>query len=135
MKFSNTIKTVLKIYKKYVKNSVWFGTGRNCRCVRRHEKTPCTRRVGSEYEPNKLSTCRDNNDLEKNKFIKSIAKSTQILEGRIQVRMPWNGEGPPVESNYDIYIHAYIHTLYFNSNRQSSSIELIFPSKIKVKLI
>ena len=27
MKFSNTIKTVLKIYKKYVKNSVWFGTG------------------------------------------------------------------------------------------------------------
>ena len=28
MKFSNTIKTVLKIYQKYVKNSVWFGTGR-----------------------------------------------------------------------------------------------------------
>ena len=27
MKFSNTIKTVLKIYQKYVKNSVWFGTG------------------------------------------------------------------------------------------------------------
>ena len=27
MKFSNTIKTVLKIYEKYVKNSVWFGTG------------------------------------------------------------------------------------------------------------
>ena len=27
MKFSNTIKTVLKIYPKYVKNSVWFGTG------------------------------------------------------------------------------------------------------------
>ena len=26
MKFSNTIKTVLKIYQKYVKNSVWFGT-------------------------------------------------------------------------------------------------------------
>ena len=25
MKFSNTIKTVLKIYQKYVKNSVWFG--------------------------------------------------------------------------------------------------------------
>ena len=28
MKFSNTIKTVLKIYQKYVKNSVWFGTGK-----------------------------------------------------------------------------------------------------------
>ena len=27
MKFSNTIKTVLKIYQKYVKNSVWFGMG------------------------------------------------------------------------------------------------------------
>ena len=27
MKFSNRIKTVLKIYPKYVKNSVWFGTG------------------------------------------------------------------------------------------------------------
>ena len=27
MKFSNTIKTVLKIHQKYVKNSVWFGTG------------------------------------------------------------------------------------------------------------
>ena len=27
MKFSNTIKTVSKIYQKYVKNSVWFGTG------------------------------------------------------------------------------------------------------------
>ena len=25
MKFSNTIKTVLKIYQKYVKNSVWLG--------------------------------------------------------------------------------------------------------------
>ena len=24
MKFSNTIKTVLKIYQKYVKNSVWY---------------------------------------------------------------------------------------------------------------
>ena len=28
MKFSNTIKTVLRIYQKYVKNSVWFGTGK-----------------------------------------------------------------------------------------------------------
>ena len=28
MKFSNTIKTVLKKYQKYVTNSVWFGTGK-----------------------------------------------------------------------------------------------------------
>ena len=27
MKFSNTVKTVLKIYQKYVRNSVWFATG------------------------------------------------------------------------------------------------------------
>ena len=27
MNFSNTIKTVLKVYQKYVKNSVWFGMG------------------------------------------------------------------------------------------------------------
>ena len=33
-----------------------------------------------------------------------------------------------------VSIHTYIHKLYFNSNLQSSSIELIFPSKIKVKL-
>ena len=44
--------------------------------------------------PTELCTCRDN-DLKGNKFIKSIAESTQIVEGRIQVRMPWNGEGPP----------------------------------------
>ena len=28
MKFSNAIKTVLKIYQKYVKNTVWFGVNR-----------------------------------------------------------------------------------------------------------
>lgn len=30
--------------------------------------------------------------------------------------------------------YTYIHKLYFNSDLQSSSIEIIFPSKIKVKL-
>ena len=43
--------------------------------------------------PTELCTCRDN-DLKENKFIKSIAESTQIFEGRIQVRRPWNGDGP-----------------------------------------
>ena len=51
--------------------------------------------------PTKLCTCRDNG-LKKNKFIKSIAESNQILVGRIQVQMPWHGEGPPKESNYDV---------------------------------
>ena len=49
--------------------------------------------------PTELCSCRDNN-LKENKFIKSIAESTQIVEGRSQLRMPWNGEGPPKESNY-----------------------------------
>ena len=44
--------------------------------------------------PTELCTCRDNY-LNENKFIESIAESTQIVEGRIQVRISWNGEGPP----------------------------------------
>ena len=52
-------------------------------------------------EPTELCTCSDN-DLRENKFIKSITKSTQIIDGRVQVRMPWKDEGPPKESNYDI---------------------------------
>ena len=57
--------------------------------------------------PTELCTCRDN-DLKESKFIKSIAESTQIVEGRIQVRMSWNGEGPPKQSNYDV---AYKRTI------------------------
>ena len=44
--------------------------------------------------PTELCTCRYN-DLKEKTFIKSISKSTQIFEGRIQVRRPWNGDGPP----------------------------------------
>ena len=44
--------------------------------------------------PTELCRCRDN-DLKENKFLKSISESTQIFEGRIQVRRPWNGDGPP----------------------------------------
>ena len=52
-------------------------------------------------KPTELCTCRDN-DLKENKFIKSIADSTQIVNGRVQVRMPWKDDGPPKESNYDV---------------------------------
>ena len=38
--------------------------------------------------PTELCTCRDS-DLQENKFIKSIAESTKIGDGRVQVRMPW----------------------------------------------
>lgn len=42
----------------------------------------------------KLCTCKDN-ELKENKFIKSIADSTEIDDGRVQVRMPWSEHGPP----------------------------------------
>jgi len=38
--------------------------------------------------PTELCSCRDS-DLQENKFIKSIAESTKIGDGRVQVRMPW----------------------------------------------
>ena len=50
--------------------------------------------------PTELCTCRDS-DLQENKFIKSISESIKIIDGRVQVRMPWRGNGPPNESNYD----------------------------------
>ena len=33
--------------------------------------------------------------------MKSISESTKIVDGRVQVRMPWREDGPPNESNYD----------------------------------
>ena len=52
-------------------------------------------------KPTVFCTCKDN-ELKENKFIKSIADSTEIVDGRIQVRMPWSEDGPPKESNYDV---------------------------------
>jgi len=54
-----------------------------------------------------LCTCKDNK-LKENKFIKSIADSTEIVDGRVQVRMPWSDDRPPKKSNYDV---AYQHML------------------------
>ena len=51
--------------------------------------------------PTKLSTC-DDSTLKENKFIKSIADSTEMVDGRVQVRMPWKDTGPPNKSNYEI---------------------------------
>ena len=52
-------------------------------------------------KPTELCTCKDN-ELKENKFIKSIADSTEIVDGRVQVRMPWSDDGPPKENNYDV---------------------------------
>ena len=44
-------------------------------------------------KPTELCTCRDNDKFkfinDKFKFIKSIPDSTQIVDGRVHVRMPW----------------------------------------------
>ena len=52
-------------------------------------------------KPTELCTCSEN-ALRENKFVKSLSNSTTLVEGRIQVRMPWNQNGPPKRSNYDI---------------------------------
>ena len=50
--------------------------------------------------PTELCTCRDS-DLQENKFIKTISESTKIIDGRVQLRMPWREDRPPNQSNYD----------------------------------
>jgi len=52
-------------------------------------------------KPTELCTCSDN-ILKENKFVKSLESSTQIIDGRVQVRMPWKDIGPPKKSNYDL---------------------------------
>ena len=52
-------------------------------------------------KPTELCTCSEN-VLRENKFVKSLSDSTTLVDGRIQVRMPWNENGPPKRSNYDI---------------------------------
>ena len=72
--------------------------------------------------PTEFCTCRDN-DLKENKFLKSIAESTQIVEGRILVRMPWNGEGPPKESSYDV---AYKRMISFEKSfKKKDCLEIV----------
>ena len=39
--------------------------------------------------------------LRESKFMKSLAASTTLVDGRIQVKMPWKEGGPPKRSNYD----------------------------------
>ena len=65
------------------------------RCVKAHGKLLTQDMLG--VRPTELCTWGDN-DLKENKFIKLIAELTQIVEGRIQVRMPWNGEETPMRA-------------------------------------
>ena len=52
-------------------------------------------------EPTKLCSCSEN-VLRESKFMKSLAASTTLVDGRIQVKMPWKEGGSPKRSNYDI---------------------------------
>ena len=52
-------------------------------------------------KPTKLCTCTEN-VLRESKFVKSLTASTTLVDGRIQVKMPWKKGGPPKRSNYDI---------------------------------
>ena len=52
-------------------------------------------------KPTELCTYSEN-VLRENKFAKSLSNSTTLVDGRIQVRMPWNQNGPPKRSKYDI---------------------------------
>jgi len=45
-------------------------------------------------KPAKLCTCSENVSRE-SKFVKSLAASTTLVDGRIQVRTPWKEAGPP----------------------------------------
>lgn len=52
-------------------------------------------------KPTKMCTCTDDM-LRENKFIKSLADSTKVIDGRVEVKMPWKETGPPPQSNYNI---------------------------------
>ncbi|CAB4041306.1 uncharacterized protein LOC113669263, partial, partial [Paramuricea clavata] len=52
-------------------------------------------------KPTRFCTSSES-ELRESKFVKSVSQSTTLVDGRIQVKMPWNGKGPPKQSNYDI---------------------------------
>ena len=52
-------------------------------------------------KPTSMCTCTDDM-LKENKFIKSLADSTKIINGRVEVKMPWKESGPPRQSNYNV---------------------------------
>jgi hypothetical protein len=45
-------------------------------------------------KPTELCTCSDS-ELRENKFVKSLSESTTLVEGRLQIKMPWKEDGPP----------------------------------------
>lgn len=60
-------------------------------------------------KPTKLCTCTDD-VLKENKFIKSIESSSEIVNDRVRVKMPWKECGPPKESNYSLALQRMYST-------------------------
>ena len=52
-------------------------------------------------KPTELCTCSES-ELRENRYVKSLSESTTMVDGRIQIKMPWKEDGPPRHSNYDI---------------------------------
>ena len=51
--------------------------------------------------PTELCTC-SKNALCENKFVKALSTSTTLVDGRVQVKMPWKEAGLQKRSNYDL---------------------------------
>ena len=52
-------------------------------------------------KPTQLCSCSENVSRE-SKFMKSLAASTTLVDGRIQVKLPWKEGEPPKRSNCNI---------------------------------
>jgi hypothetical protein len=61
-------------------------------------------------KPTKCEANNTDNELRENKFVRSLSESTTLVEGRIQVKMPWKEIGPPKRSNYDIALRRMYST-------------------------
>ena len=51
--------------------------------------------------PTELCTCSEN-ALRENKFVTALSALTTLVDGRVQVKMPWKETGPLKQSGYDI---------------------------------
>ena len=76
---------------------------RHCQCVGRHE---------AHYS--RYARSREN-DLKENKFIKSISESTQILDGRVQVRMPRKTMDPQPRATTILHTNEWSPVKMFKS--------------------
>ena len=61
-------------------------------------------------KPTNLCTCSEN-EIRESEFVKSLAASTTLVDGRIQVKMPWAEADPPKQSNYGIALKRLFSTV------------------------